>query len=208
MTLTRLMPSPPAHITSGTVVFKDHDLLQASASELQGIRGRDVAMIFQNPRASLNPALTIGTQIEEVLRWHTELSSRDARAEAERLLERVGVPSSRIDDYPHQLSGGMCQRVMIATSIACKPALLIADEPTSALDVTVQAEILDLLHELTDEGMSMILITHDFGVVADICDRGARHVRRPGRRARHRQTGGRRPAAPLHPGVAQRDAHA
>ncbi|MEU6642628.1 dipeptide/oligopeptide/nickel ABC transporter permease/ATP-binding protein [Saccharomonospora sp. NPDC046836] len=170
MTLTRLMASPPAVVTAGSVRICGDEILAMPAGQLADVRGRVVSMIFQNPKASLNPALTIGRQITEVLQWHGAMGRGAARAEAERLLERVGVPADRARAYPHQLSGGMCQRVMVAMAVACRPQLLIADEPTSALDVTVQAEILDLLHELAEEGMAIVLITHDFGVVADICD--------------------------------------
>lgn len=170
MTLTRLFPSPPGVVTDGVVSVAGRDVLRMSPAELRALRGSEVSMIFQNPRASLNPALTIGHQIAEVLRWHGGHDRRSAASEAEALLQRVGVPATRMKSYPHQLSGGMCQRAMIAVALACQPRLLIADEPTSALDVTVQAGILDLMHELTASGMSIVFITHDLGVVADICD--------------------------------------
>jgi peptide/nickel transport system ATP-binding protein len=160
----------------GSAVFGGRDLLTLDDRDLTALRGRRVAMIFQDPTSSLNPVHTIGTQLMEAVELHRGLTGREARLEAERLLKRVGIaePEQRLRSYPHQLSGGMNQRVMIAMAIAGKPELIIADEPTTALDVTIQAQILDLLVELVrDEGMSMVLITHDLGVVAETCDRVA-----------------------------------
>jgi peptide/nickel transport system permease protein len=170
LSLLRLFASPPGVIVAGDITLSGHDVTSLGARGLRELRGSAASMIFQNPKASLNPALRIGDQIAEVLRLHEDLSAAGARTRAEELLEQVGIEQTRFGAYPHQLSGGMCQRVMVAMAIACRPPLLIADEPTSALDVTVQAEILDLLHDLKADGTSIVLITHDFGVVADICD--------------------------------------
>ena len=173
---------PSGRITGGEVIFGDRDLVKLKDPDLREIRGRDIGMVFQDPMTSLNPVLKIGRQITEVLRKHLGMSKDQASAEAVELLERVGIPhaSERIGDYPHQFSGGMRQRVMIAMAIACKPKILIADEPTTALDVTIQAQILDLLRKLVrEEGMGLILITHDLGVVAGICERT--HVMYAGR---------------------------
>jgi len=170
LSLTRLFASPPGVITDGSVTLNGADLTVMSERQLRDVRGRDVSMIFQNPKASLNPALRVGDQIAEALRLHLGLDAARAKARSAELLEAVGIARSRLSDYPHQMSGGMCQRLMVAMAIACRPPLVIADEPTSALDVTVQAEILDLLHRLKSAGTSIVLITHDFGVVADICD--------------------------------------
>jgi len=161
-------------VTSGEVLFEDVDLLKLHDSQLRQIRGNDIAMIFQDPMTSLNPVLTVGRQITEALRKHLRMSKDDAHKEAVTLLERVGIPAAgdRIKDYPHQFSGGMRQRVMIAMAISCKPKILIADEPTTALDVTIQAQILEVLKQLVaEEKMALILITHDLGVVAGTCGR-------------------------------------
>ncbi|MBA3366229.1 MAG: ABC transporter ATP-binding protein [Actinobacteria bacterium] len=161
-------------VRSGRATFGGRDLLGLSDRELRGVRGKDVAMIFQDPMTSLNPVLTIGRQIREPLETHFGMNKRDAESRAAELLDRVGIPSpkARIDDYPHQFSGGMRQRAMIAMALACKPKLLIADEPTTALDVTIQAQILDLLRELVrEENAALIMITHDLGVVAGMCER-------------------------------------
>ena len=161
-------------IETGTAMFEGRDLLHLSDRELRGIRGKDVAMIFQDPMTSLNPVLTIGRQIRESLETHMGLNRRAAERRAAELLDRVGIPSpkARIKDYPHQFSGGMRQRAMIAMALACEPKLLIADEPTTALDVTIQAQILNLLRELVVENQTaLILITHDLGVVAGMCER-------------------------------------
>lgn len=158
----------------GSILFKGEDLLQKSLSEMQTIRGNEIAMIFQDPASSLNPVYTIGKQIAESILLHKPVSKKEAREQAVRLLELTGIPSpeKRVNEYPHQLSGGMLQRVMIAMSLACEPKLLIADEPTTALDVTIQAQILELIVRLNQElGMGVMFITHDLGVVARICSR-------------------------------------
>lgn len=172
--IMRLVPTPPGWIERGSVTFDGLDLTSMSTKELRSVRGKDISMIFQDPMSSLNPAFTVGNQLIETLRLHTDLTAAQARVRSAELLDMVGIsdPNVRLDQYPHQLSGGMRQRVMIAQALACEPRVLIADEPTTALDVTIQAEILDLLRSLQRElGMSMILVTHDLGVVADICDR-------------------------------------
>ena len=169
-------------VTNGEVMFQDRNLLALPDSAMRSIRGRDIGMVFQDPMTSLNPVLTIGRQITEVLQKHLDLDKEDARAQAADLLGRVGIPAAkdRLRDYPHQFSGGMRQRVMIAMAIACQPKVLIADEPTTALDVTIQAQILDLLRTLIrEERMALILITHDLGVVAGVCERT--HVMYAGR---------------------------
>jgi oligopeptide transport system ATP-binding protein len=169
-----LLPMPPAKILNGTARFQGRDLLKLSQNELADIRGNRIAMIFQDPMTSLNPFLTIGQQLTEVSRIHLRHSYDQARRHAIQMLQRVGLPAPerRLDDYPHQFSGGMRQRVMIAMALSCKPALLIADEPTTALDVTIQAQILELMKELQQaEGTAIVLITHDLGVVANICRR-------------------------------------
>jgi oligopeptide transport system ATP-binding protein len=161
-------------VESGRALFGGRDLIRQSDRALRRIRGREIAMIFQDPMSSLNPVLTIGRQIREALETHFDMDRKEAHARAAEALDRVGIPSAkaRIRDYPHQFSGGMRQRAMIAMALACKPKLLIADEPTTALDVTIQAQILDLLRELVaEENAALILITHDLGVVAGMCER-------------------------------------
>ena len=161
-------------VPTGRAIFEGRDLLGLSDRQLRGIRGREIAMIFQDPMTSLNPVLTIGKQIREALKTHFGMNRKEAEARAAELLDRVGIPSAakRVSDYPHQFSGGMRQRAMIAMALACKPKLMIADEPTTALDVTIQAQILDLLRELVaEEDAALILITHDLGVVAGMCER-------------------------------------
>jgi oligopeptide/dipeptide ABC transporter ATP-binding protein len=173
LSIMGLIPKPPARIVSGAITFEGRDLTQLSERELESIRGRKIAMIFQDPMTSLNPTLKIGTQITETIRRHVDVSKEEARRRAIDLLDEVRIPraAERIDDYPHRFSGGMRQRVMIAIALSCNPALLIADEPTTALDVTIQAQILDLLDELRREHeMGMIIITHDMGVVAEVAD--------------------------------------
>ena len=177
LSIMRLI-DPPGRVTSGRALFHDdgseRDLLALPRVALEEILGNRISMIFQDPLTSLNPVLTIGYQIMEPLRVHQRMSARAARDEAARLLGRVGIPCERLDDYPHQFSGGMRQRVMIAMAVACRPKLLIADEPTTALDVTIQAQILNLLRELKRElGTSVIIITHDLGVIAQLADRVA-----------------------------------
>jgi oligopeptide/dipeptide ABC transporter ATP-binding protein len=174
LSILRLIPSPPGRIVSGSIRFRGRELLELSNAEMRRIRGREISMIFQEPMTSLNPVYTCGDQIMESLIVHERLSRRAARARAIELLRIVGIPSpeQRVDEYPHQMSGGMRQRVMIAMALACRPSILIADEPTTALDVTIQAQILELLERLQGEfGMAVILITHDLGVVAETADR-------------------------------------
>jgi oligopeptide/dipeptide ABC transporter ATP-binding protein len=174
LAILRLIATPPGEIASGSIRLDGEDLLRATEERMREVRGNDVAMIFQEPMTSLNPVLRIGEQIGEVLALHLEISPEEQRVETVRLLGLVGIPSpeQRVDEYPHQLSGGMRQRVMIAMALACSPKLLVADEPTTALDVTVQAQILDLLRRLQRElDMSVILITHDLGVVAETAHR-------------------------------------
>jgi len=173
LSILRLVPEPPGKIIDGKIFLRGKDLLALPTRELRRIRGNDISMIFQEPMTSFNPVYTIGSQISEVLRLHQGMTRRQAREESIRLLDRVRIPSpeQRVDDYPHQLSGGMLQRAMIAMALACKPALLIADEPTTALDVTVQAQVLDLMKELQEEFQTAILIiTHNFGIIAEIAD--------------------------------------
>ncbi len=174
MSLIRLIPEPPGKIVDGEVWFDGQDLLKLKEEELRRIRGNRIAMIFQDPMTSLNPVLTIGRQITEAIELHLRMNRDEARKRAVELLELVGIPgaSSRLDDYPHQFSGGMRQRVMIAMGLSCNPQLLIADEPTTALDVTIQAQIVDLVQRLKEElGMAVIWITHDLGVVAGMAER-------------------------------------
>ena len=170
--IMRLIPNPPGKILGGEVIFEGQDLLKLSTNGMEAIRGRDISMIFQDPMTSLNPVLTVGEQIMEVIENHnTSLSRQEARKWAENMLERVGIPAERFGEYPHQFSGGMKQRVVIAIALACNPKLLIADEPTTALDVTIQAQVLEMIDKLKSENnTSMILITHDLGVVAQNCD--------------------------------------
>jgi len=174
MSILGLVPQPPGRIAGGRIRFEGRDLLAASEEELRAIRGDDIAMIFQEPMSSLNPVFRVGDQVAEALIEHRGVSQERARARAIEALARVGIPSpeKRVDDYPHQLSGGMCQRVMIAMALICDPKLLIADEPTTALDVTVQAQILDLMRDLqAGTGTAIVLITHDLGVVAEMAQR-------------------------------------
>ncbi|MGE0577033.1 MAG: ABC transporter ATP-binding protein [Reyranella sp.] len=174
LSIMRLLPDPPARIVGGTVALNGRDLVALPEEAMLAIRGKEIGMIFQDPMSSLNPVATVEKQIAEVLMAHGDLRRGQARIRALELLELVGMPDAarRLDAYPHQLSGGMCQRVMIAMAIACSPAVLIADEPTTALDVTVQAQVLALLKRLqADAGMAMIFITHDLGVVAETADR-------------------------------------
>ena len=169
-----ILPKPAGRVTGGEVFFQDRDLLKLPDRELRKVRGREIAMIFQDPMTSLNPVLTVGRQLTESLTTHLGMDKKVAVKEATELLDRVGIPAAgkRLFDYPHQFSGGMRQRVMIAMAISCSPKVLIADEPTTALDVTIQAQILDVLSTLVrEEGMALILITHDLGVVAGVCSR-------------------------------------
>lgn len=174
MSLIRLIPQPPGKIVDGEVLFDGLNLMDMSEDELRRIRGNRIAMIFQDPMTSLNPVLTIGRQITEAIQLHMGMNRAASRERAVELLELVGIPGAaeRLDDYPHQFSGGMRQRVMIAMGLSCNPQLLIADEPTTALDVTIQAQIVDLVNRLKDElGMAVIWITHDLGVVAGMAER-------------------------------------
>ena len=173
LSIMGLIPKPPAKIVGGEVLFQGRDLTTLSERQLEDVRGSEIAMIFQDPMTSLNPTLTIGVQITETIRRHFDVSKKEARRRATSLLDEVHISdaAARLDDYPHRLSGGMRQRVMIAIALSCEPELLIADEPTTALDVTVQAQVLDLLDELqASHGTAMILITHDMGVIAEAAD--------------------------------------
>lgn len=173
MSILQLLARPPARYAGGSIAFKGRDLLQESEDAMRKVRGNEISMIFQEPMTSLNPVFRVGDQIGEALRLHRGLSKSEARKLTIDALTRVGIPSpeDRVDDYPHQMSGGMKQRVMIAMALACDPELLIADEPTTALDVTIQAQILELLRELqASEGMAILLITHDLGVIAEMAD--------------------------------------
>ena len=170
--IMRLVPQPPGKITSGEVIYDGTDLLKLPEREMRQLRGRQISMIFQDPMTSLNPVMTVGHQIQEVITTHhPHLSKDEARKQAEEMLEMVGISASRYDDYSHQFSGGMKQRVVIAIALACNPQLLIADEPTTALDVTIQAQVLEMIHDLKRKNnTAMLLITHDLGVVAQNCD--------------------------------------
>jgi oligopeptide transport system ATP-binding protein len=174
MSFIRLIPEPPGKVTGGEAIFEGQDLLKMNKEAIRKVRGKDIAMIFQDPMTSLHPVLTIGHQIGEALKLHLGLNKEQARERAIELLELVNIPeaSNRVDDYPHQFSGGMRQRAMIAMALACGPKLLLADEPTTALDVTIQAQIVKLVRRLRDElGMAVIWITHDLGVVAGFAER-------------------------------------
>jgi oligopeptide/dipeptide ABC transporter ATP-binding protein len=174
LSILRLLPPASGRIAAGQILFNGRDLVQVSPAEMRRIRGNDISMIFQEPMTSLNPVYPVGFQIQEVLRKHRRMKKRAARDEASQVLGLVGIPEpeARLDDYPHQLSGGMRQRIMIAMALSCHPQIMVADEPTTALDVTIQAQILDLIDRLKAEiGMAVLLITHDLGVVAEICRR-------------------------------------
>jgi oligopeptide transport system ATP-binding protein len=174
LSVVGLVPQPPGEIVSGQVLFQGRDLLSVGSQEMCEIRGAKIGVVFQDPMTSLNPVLTVGEQIAESLELHTELEPRDARKRTVELLQIVGIPEAedRVDDYPHQFSGGMRQRVMIAMALCCDPYLLVADEPTTALDVTIQAQILDLVKRLKSErGLSILWITHDLGIIAGLADR-------------------------------------
>jgi peptide/nickel transport system ATP-binding protein/oligopeptide transport system ATP-binding protein len=173
LSILRLIPAPPGRVLSGEIMFQGRDLLSLSEAEMRTVRGRDIAMIFQEPMTSLNPVYTIGDQIAEAVILHQKVNTKQAYEIAEQAMRDVGIsdPGRRLHEYPHQMSGGMRQRVMIAMALSCKPKLLIADEPTTALDVTIQAQILELLRKLQREtGMAILLITHDLGVVAENAD--------------------------------------
>ena len=174
LSILQLIPCPPGKILEGSIYFNDMNLLSCDKKQIKKIRGNQIAMIFQEPMTSLNPVFTIGDQIIEVLKLHQELRGEKARQKAVDLLKQVGIPApeKRLNEYPHQLSGGMRQRAMIAIALSCSPRLLIADEPTTALDVTIQAQILDKINELKKmNNMSVLMITHDLGVIAEVCDR-------------------------------------
>lgn len=170
----RLIQSPPGEITSGEIFYNGKNLLDMKEEEIQKIRGFDISMIFQDPMTALNPVMTVGDQIAEVYRFHQKCSAAEAQKRAIDMLEMVRIPAARCNDYPHQFSGGMKQRVVIAMALACNPKLLIADEPTTALDVTIQAQILEMINELKVKmNTSMLLITHDLGIVAETCNKVA-----------------------------------
>ncbi len=174
--IIRLIPDPPGKIVSGRIIFDGTDLLSIPEDRMRRIRGNRISMIFQEPMTSLNPVFTVGEQVAEVLRLHQGLSRRDARSRVAEIFRLVGIsaPEKRLSDYPHQMSGGMRQRVMIAMALACNPRLMIADEPTTALDVTIQAQILDLMNKLKEEtGAAILFITHDLGVIAEMAQRVA-----------------------------------
>lgn len=172
LSIMNLIPDPPGEIRDGAIYFNGEDVLKMSDKELRHIRGHHISMIFQDPMTALNPSMKVGDQIANVIRLHTKCSRKDAAVKAVEMLEMVGIKGERYDEYPHQFSGGMKQRVLIAIALACNPTLLIADEPTTALDVTIQAQVLELIRKLRDElGTSMLLITHDLGVIAEVCDR-------------------------------------
>ena len=174
LSILRLIPNPPGKIVGGEIIFEGHDILKMSEEEVRHIRGNRIAMVFQEPMTSLNPVLTIGRQLTEALELHLKMDNSQARRRATELLDMVGIPASsaRLDDYPHQFSGGMRQRVMIAMALSCNPKLLLADEPTTALDVTIQAQILEIMARLSRElGTAVVVITHNLGVVARYADR-------------------------------------
>ena len=175
LALLRLVPNPPGKIVGGSILLEGEELLKYKESEMRKLRGNKIAMIFQDPMTSLNPVLPVGDQIAEVIKFHNKgISLADANKRAAAMLETVGIEAGRMGEYPHQFSGGMKQRVVIAIALACNPDILIADEPTTALDVTIQAQVLSLMKKLKKErGTSMIMITHDLGVVAEVCDKVA-----------------------------------
>jgi peptide/nickel transport system ATP-binding protein/oligopeptide transport system ATP-binding protein len=176
LSVLRLLPKPAGRIAGGQILFKGRDLVPLPETKMRRVRGNDISMIFQEPMTSLNPVYSVGFQIVETIRRHRRMDRHSARQEAVRMLSLVGIPDpeARVEDYPHQLSGGMRQRVMIAMALSCHPQVMIADEPTTALDVTIQAQILDLMNRLKSEfGMAVMLITHDLGVVAETCQRVA-----------------------------------
>lgn len=169
-----LIPNPPGKITEGEIIFEGEDLLKLNKKKIREVRGKKISMIFQDPMTSLNPVVTVGDQIAETIRIHEKCSKAEAAVKATETLEMVGIPGERYGEYPHQFSGGMKQRVVIAIALSCNPDLLLADEPTTALDVTIQAQVLDLIVKLKKEKQtSMILITHDLGIVAEVCDKVA-----------------------------------
>jgi peptide/nickel transport system ATP-binding protein len=170
-TIIGILQQPPGRVTDGEILFLGEDLLKKNSKEMRAIQGGSISMIFQDPMTSLNPVLTVQDQIAETIRLHRHLKKREARTEALKMLEKVGIRAERGSEYPHQFSGGMKQRVIIAMALACNPKLLIADEPTTALDVTIQAQVLELIKELKEQyNTAMLLITHDLGIVAETCD--------------------------------------
>lgn len=172
--IMRILPDPPAKIGGGEIYLDGQELLHLPEKKMREIRGKKISMIFQDPMTALNPVFTVGEQIEEVIMLHEKVNKGEAAVKARQMLEMVGIPGDRSGDYPHQFSGGMKQRVVIAMALACSPELILADEPTTALDVTIQAQILDMIKALKEkQNTSMILITHDLGVVAEVCDRVA-----------------------------------
>ena len=174
LSILGLLPKVSSKIAQGEIHFGGHDLLKATEADMRLVRGGQISMIFQDPMTSLNPVLTVGDQIGEAIELHTELKTGEIQNRVDEMLRLVGIPEGRKNDYPHQFSGGMKQRVIIAMALACEPQLLLADEPTTALDVTIQAQILDMMQDLKDKiSTSILLITHDLGVVAEICDRVA-----------------------------------
>jgi len=174
LSIMQLIPDPPGKIISGEIFYEGQDLVTMDQMKKRSIRGNQISMIFQDPMTALNPVLTVGEQIAEVIRLHQKISRASASIKAQEMLELVGIPGERYSEYPHQFSGGMKQRVVIAIALACSPKLLIADEPTTALDVTIQDQVLDLIEKLMrDRGTSLLLITHDLGVVAEICQKAA-----------------------------------
>ena len=176
LSILRLIPIPPGRIVSGQIFFEGRDLLQITEDEMRQVRGRDISMVFQEPMTSLNPVFKVGEQIAEGIRLHQNVNGREARQRAIDMLRLVGIPAPEIraDDYPHQMSGGMRQRVMIAMALACNPRLMLADEPTTALDVTIQAQIIDLINRIkVEKGTAVILVTHDLGVIAEAAQRVA-----------------------------------
>ena len=174
LAILNLIPQPQGRVKSGEITLKGVKVFEQSEKKMEEIRGSVVSMIFQDPMTSLNPVLVVGDQIAEVIKLHNKISEAEAKDRARKMLETVGIPGERYNEYPHQFSGGMKQRVLIAIALACRPELLIADEPTTALDVTIQAQVLDLMRGLRkDYDMAMLMITHDFGIVAEICDRVA-----------------------------------
>ena len=171
LSILRLVPDPPGVIKNGSILLDGKDILNMPQKELEAIRGNIVSMIFQDPMTSLNPVLTVGDQIAEVIKLHDKISEKEAEQKAGDMLEVVGIPRERFGEYPHQFSGGMKQRVVIAMALACNPKLLLADEPTTALDVTIQAQVLETMKDLRKKfGSAMIMITHDLGIIAEVCD--------------------------------------
>ncbi|MDO5422879.1 MAG: ABC transporter ATP-binding protein [Eubacteriales bacterium] len=169
--ILRILPEPPAHVDQGQILLEGQNLLELPNTEMQKIRGKRISMIFQDPMTALNPVMRVGEQIAEGIALHEKASKKEAEEKAKHMLEMVGIPGSRYRDYPHQFSGGMKQRVVIAMALACSPDLLLADEPTTALDVTIQAQVLDIIKDLQEKlNTAMVMITHDLGIVAEVCD--------------------------------------